>query len=163
MIGISAYNIWLGVQVGESLPEGSQVIIGVPGKGLGKIPNANATKKNNKRHHTFEATKDSWDQGEDIINVEVYHNDNELLYTVTPPVLNETIHDETPPSSPQNIQAFQEREEIKDDTMGQEDITVIMSEPDPKVSSLTNVQGILLFCIEEFGEILNYHSNITQE
>ncbi|MBW0486315.1 hypothetical protein O181_026030 [Austropuccinia psidii MF-1] len=32
-------------EVGVSLPEGSQVVIGVPGKGLGKRPNINATKK----------------------------------------------------------------------------------------------------------------------
>ncbi|MBW0544146.1 hypothetical protein O181_083861 [Austropuccinia psidii MF-1] len=79
------------------------------------------------------------------------------------PVLNETIHDETPHTSPQNIQAFKEREEIKDDTMGQEYIPVIMPEPDPKVSTSTNVQGIFLSHIEEFGEVFNYHSNITQE
>ncbi|MBW0548207.1 hypothetical protein O181_087922 [Austropuccinia psidii MF-1] len=93
-------NIWLGVEVGESSPEGSQVVIGVPGKCLGKRPNVNATKKNNKRHHTFEATKDCWDQGDEIINVEVYHNHNEFLHTETPPVLNETIHAESPPTSP---------------------------------------------------------------
>ncbi|MBW0553955.1 hypothetical protein O181_093670 [Austropuccinia psidii MF-1] len=111
----------------------------------------------------FEATKDSWDQGDDIINVEVDHNDKERLHTETPKLLNETIHDETPPASPQNIQAFQEREEIKDDTMGQEDITVIMPDPEPKMSSSANVQVIFLFCIEEFGDLLNYNYNITQE
>ncbi|MBW0515674.1 hypothetical protein O181_055389 [Austropuccinia psidii MF-1] len=37
------------VEVGESLPEGSQVVIGVPGKGLGKRPNINATKKPTKK------------------------------------------------------------------------------------------------------------------
>ncbi|MBW0523375.1 hypothetical protein O181_063090 [Austropuccinia psidii MF-1] len=51
------------VDVGESLPEGSQVLIGVPGEDLGKRPNVNATKKNKKRCLTFEATKDSRDQG----------------------------------------------------------------------------------------------------
>ncbi|MBW0535740.1 hypothetical protein O181_075455, partial [Austropuccinia psidii MF-1] len=61
------------VEVEESLPEGSQVVIGVPGKGLGKIPNINATKKTNKKRHTFEAAKYAWDQGDDMINVEVDH------------------------------------------------------------------------------------------
>ncbi|MBW0505098.1 hypothetical protein O181_044813 [Austropuccinia psidii MF-1] len=58
-----------GVEVGESLPEGSQVVIRVPGKGLGKRPNINATKKTNKKCHTFEAAKDAWNQGDDMINV----------------------------------------------------------------------------------------------
>ncbi|MBW0491762.1 hypothetical protein O181_031477 [Austropuccinia psidii MF-1] len=151
------------VEVEESLPEGSQVVIGVPGKGLEKRPNVNAIKKNNKRRCTFEAAKDSVDQGDDIINVEFDHNDNKHLRTETPPVLNETIYDEAPPPYPQNIQAFQEREEIKDDTMGQEDITVIMTDPEPEVSTSTNVQVIFLSHVEEFVEILNYHSNITQE
>ncbi|MBW0507829.1 hypothetical protein O181_047544 [Austropuccinia psidii MF-1] len=73
------------VEVGESLPEGSQVVIGVPGKGLGKRPNINATKKTNKKHHTFEATKYSQNQGDDMINVEVDHIDNEPLHTEIPP------------------------------------------------------------------------------
>ncbi|MBW0482447.1 hypothetical protein O181_022162 [Austropuccinia psidii MF-1] len=93
---MAAYNIWEGVEVGGSLPEGSQVVIGVPGKGLGKRPNLNSTKKNNKRHCAFEAAKDPWDQGDEIINVEVNHNDNERTHTEIPPVLNETINDETP-------------------------------------------------------------------
>ncbi|MBW0500369.1 hypothetical protein O181_040084, partial [Austropuccinia psidii MF-1] len=105
-----------GVEVGESLPEGSLVISGFPGKGLGKIPNIHATKKTNKKCRTFEATKDSWDQGDEIINVEVVHIDNEPPhtesfpklnetihdqppYTESPPIFNETIHDETPPAS----------------------------------------------------------------
>ncbi|MBW0552977.1 hypothetical protein O181_092692 [Austropuccinia psidii MF-1] len=46
--------------------------------------------------------------------------------------------------------------------MGQ-DMTDIMPDPEPKVSSSTNLQGIFLSCIEEFGDILNDHSNITQE
>ncbi|MBW0563938.1 hypothetical protein O181_103653 [Austropuccinia psidii MF-1] len=51
------------VEVGESLPEGSQVVIRVPGKGLGKRPNnINATKKTNKECCTFEAAKEPWDQ-----------------------------------------------------------------------------------------------------
>ncbi|MBW0504232.1 hypothetical protein O181_043947 [Austropuccinia psidii MF-1] len=36
------------VEVGESLPEGSQVVIEVPGKCLGKRPDINATKKQQK-------------------------------------------------------------------------------------------------------------------
>ncbi|MBW0486601.1 hypothetical protein O181_026316 [Austropuccinia psidii MF-1] len=70
---------------------------------------------------------------------------------------------ETPPTSPQNIQAFQEREEIKDDKVGQENITVIIPEPDPEASTSTNAQGIFLYHIEEFGDILNYHSTIAEE
>ncbi|MBW0564619.1 hypothetical protein O181_104334 [Austropuccinia psidii MF-1] len=150
------------VEVGESLPEGSKVVIGVPGKGLGKSPNINDTKKTNKKWHTFEATTDSQDQGDDMIDVEVDHIDNEPPHTKSPPILNEKIHDEAPPASPQNIQAFQERETIKHDTMGP-DRTDIMPDPEPKVSSSPNIQGIFLSCIEEFEEILNYHSNITQE
>ncbi|MBW0524042.1 hypothetical protein O181_063757 [Austropuccinia psidii MF-1] len=79
-----------------------------------------------------------------------------------PPILNETSHDETPPASPQNIEAFQERETIKHDTMGQ-DMTDITPDPEPKVSSSANFQGIFLSRIEECGYIFNYHSNITQE
>ncbi|MBW0552031.1 hypothetical protein O181_091746 [Austropuccinia psidii MF-1] len=84
------------VEVGESLPEGSQVVIGFPGKGLGKRPNIHATKKTNKKHCTFEAAKDSRDQGDEMINVEVGHIDNQPLHTESPPILNETIHDEPP-------------------------------------------------------------------
>ncbi|MBW0529122.1 hypothetical protein O181_068837 [Austropuccinia psidii MF-1] len=47
--------------------------------------------------------------------------------------------------------------------MGQEDITVVMPEHDPAVSTSANVQGIFLSRIEEFGDISNYHSIITQE
>ncbi|MBW0567553.1 hypothetical protein O181_107268 [Austropuccinia psidii MF-1] len=43
-VKMAAYNIWAGLEVGESLTEGSQVVIGVAGKGLGKRPNINATK-----------------------------------------------------------------------------------------------------------------------
>ncbi|MBW0474489.1 hypothetical protein O181_014204 [Austropuccinia psidii MF-1] len=122
----------------------------------------NATKKTNKKRRTFGATKDLRDQGDNMINVEVDHIDNEPPHTESPPILNETIHDEPPPASPQNIQAFQESKTIKHDTMGQ-NMTDIMHDPEPKVSSSTNVQGIFLSHIEELGEILNYHSNITQE
>ncbi|MBW0526312.1 hypothetical protein O181_066027 [Austropuccinia psidii MF-1] len=97
-----------------------------------------------------------------MINVEVDHIDNKPPHTERPLILNETIHDETPPASPQNIEPFQERESIKHDTMGQ-DMTYIMPDPEPKVSSSANFQGIFLSHIEEFGEILNYHSNITQK
>ncbi|MBW0473552.1 hypothetical protein O181_013267 [Austropuccinia psidii MF-1] len=69
------------VEVGESLPEGSQVVIGAPGKGIEKRPNINATKKTNKKHHTFEAARDTQDQGDDMINVEVDHIENEPLHT----------------------------------------------------------------------------------
>ncbi|MBW0471099.1 hypothetical protein O181_010814 [Austropuccinia psidii MF-1] len=117
------------VKVGESLPEGSRVVIGVPGKGLGKRRNLHATKKTNKKCCTFEVAKVSWDQGDDMINVEVDHIDNEPPHTESPLILNETIHDETPPASPQNIEAFQERETIKHD---------IMPDPEPKVSSSAN-------------------------
>ncbi|MBW0561326.1 hypothetical protein O181_101041 [Austropuccinia psidii MF-1] len=78
---MAAYNIWAGVEVGEYLPEESQVVIGVPGKGLGKRQNLNF----NKKPHTFEATKDSRDQGDDMINVEVDHIDNEPPHTESPP------------------------------------------------------------------------------
>ncbi|MBW0575325.1 hypothetical protein O181_115040 [Austropuccinia psidii MF-1] len=145
------------VEVGEYLPEGYQVVIRIPGKGLGKRPNIHATKKTNKKCHTFEAAKDSRDQGD-----EMGHIDNQPPHTESPPILNQTIHDETPPSSPRNIQAFQERETIKHDTMGQ-DMTDIIPNPEPKVSSSSNFQGIFLSHMEEFGEILNYHSNITQK
>ncbi|MBW0495596.1 hypothetical protein O181_035311 [Austropuccinia psidii MF-1] len=93
-----------------------------------------------------------------MINVEVDHIDNEPLHTESPVIFN----DETPCASPQNIQAFQERETIKHDTMGQ-DMNDIMLDPEPKVSPSANVQGIFLSYIEELGDILSYHSNITQE
>ncbi|MBW0582992.1 hypothetical protein O181_122707 [Austropuccinia psidii MF-1] len=82
---MAAYNIWAGVEVGESLPEGSQVVIGVPGKGLGKRSNINATKKTSKKRRTFEAAKDSLDQGDDMINVVVDHIDKEPPHTESPP------------------------------------------------------------------------------
>ncbi|MBW0463576.1 hypothetical protein O181_003291 [Austropuccinia psidii MF-1] len=110
--------------------------------------------KTNKKRRIFEAAKDSWDQGDEMIN--------EPLHTESPPILNEAIHDETPPASPQNIQAFQERETIKHDTMGQ-DMTDIIPDPEPEVSLSANFQGIFLSCMEEFSGILNYHSNITQQ
>ncbi|MBW0590312.1 hypothetical protein O181_130027 [Austropuccinia psidii MF-1] len=91
-----------------------------------------------------------------MINVEVGHIDNQPPHTESPPKLNETIHDETPPASPQK------RETIKHDTMGQ-DMTDIIPDPEPEVSSSANFQGIFLSCMEEFGGILNYHSNITQQ
>ncbi|MBW0499027.1 hypothetical protein O181_038742 [Austropuccinia psidii MF-1] len=94
-----------------------------------------------------------------MINVEVDHIDNEPPHTESPPILNETIHDETPPASPENIQAFQEREKIKHDTMRQHK-TDIMPYPEPKVSSSDNFEGIFSSPIAEFGYILNYHSNI---
>ncbi|MBW0543363.1 hypothetical protein O181_083078 [Austropuccinia psidii MF-1] len=81
---MAAYNIWAGVEVGEFLPEGSQVLIGLPGKGSGKRPNINATKKTSKKRHTFKATKDAQDQGDDMINVEVGHIDNEPPHTESP-------------------------------------------------------------------------------
>ncbi|MBW0468115.1 hypothetical protein O181_007830 [Austropuccinia psidii MF-1] len=96
MLKMAAYNIWAGVEVGESLPEGSQVVIGAPGKGLGKRPNINA----NKKCCTFESAKYSQDKGDDIINFEVDNIVNEPPHTEWPPILNETIHDETPPTSP---------------------------------------------------------------
>ncbi|MBW0520067.1 hypothetical protein O181_059782 [Austropuccinia psidii MF-1] len=107
-------------------------------KGLGKRPNINAATKTNKKCHTFEAAKHARDQGDDMINVEVDHVDNESPHTESPPILNETLHDENPPASPQNIQAFQERETIKHDTMGQ-DRTDIMPDPERKVSSSPDV------------------------
>ncbi|MBW0480380.1 hypothetical protein O181_020095 [Austropuccinia psidii MF-1] len=96
-----------------------------------------------------EYAKDFQDQGDEMINVEVGHIDNQPPHTESPPILNETIHDEaphtesppilnekihdeTPPASPQNIQAFQERETIKHDTMGQ-DMIDIVPDPEPKV------------------------------
>ncbi|MBW0475742.1 hypothetical protein O181_015457 [Austropuccinia psidii MF-1] len=82
---MAAYSIWAGVELGESLPEGSRVVIGVPGKELGKRPNINATKKTNKKRHTFEAAKDAQDKGDDMINAEVDHIDNEPLHNKSPP------------------------------------------------------------------------------
>ncbi|MBW0495227.1 hypothetical protein O181_034942 [Austropuccinia psidii MF-1] len=82
---MAAYNIWAGVEAGESLHEGSQVVIGIPGKGLGNRPNILATKKTNKKQRTFEATKNSPDWGDEMINVEVGHIDNQPLHTESPP------------------------------------------------------------------------------
>ncbi|MBW0563793.1 hypothetical protein O181_103508 [Austropuccinia psidii MF-1] len=150
------------VEVGESLPEGAQEVIEFPGKGLGKQPNIHSTKKTNKKRHNFEATKDSQYQGDEMIDVEVDHIDNVPPHTESPPILNETIHDETPPASPQNIQAFKERETFKHDTMGQ-DMTDIIPDPEPEVSSSANFQHIFLSRMEEFGDLLIYHSNITKK
>ncbi|MBW0553307.1 hypothetical protein O181_093022 [Austropuccinia psidii MF-1] len=75
------------------------------------------------------------------INVEVDHIDNEPPHTESPPILNERLQDEDPLASTQNIQAFEERETTKHDTTGQ-DMTDIMPDPAPKVSSYPNVQGI---------------------
>ncbi|MBW0588480.1 hypothetical protein O181_128195 [Austropuccinia psidii MF-1] len=97
-----------------------------------------------------------------MINVVVDHIDDETPHTEIPPMLNETIHDEAPPACPQKIQAFQEREKIRHETMGQ-DMTDVMPETESKVSSSANFQGIFSSHIEEFGDILSYHSNITQE
>ncbi|MBW0563599.1 hypothetical protein O181_103314 [Austropuccinia psidii MF-1] len=158
---MASYNIWAGVEVGESLPEGSQVVIVFPGKGLGKRPNVNSTKKTNKKCHTFEAEKDSQDQGDDMINGEVDHIDNEPPHTESPPYsMKQFMMKPLPP--PQNIQAFQERETIKHDTMDQ-DMTEIMPDPEPKVSSSANFKGIFSSCIEDFRDFLDYHFNITQQ
>ncbi|MBW0548700.1 hypothetical protein O181_088415 [Austropuccinia psidii MF-1] len=78
-----------------------------------KRPNIHATKKTNKKRHTFEAAQYSWDQGDDMINVEVDHIYNESPHTESLPILNKTIHDETPPTPSPNIQAFQERRKLK--------------------------------------------------
>ncbi|MBW0497038.1 hypothetical protein O181_036753 [Austropuccinia psidii MF-1] len=101
---MAAYNICTGVDVGESLPEGSCVVIGIQGKGLGKRPNIHGTKKTKKKRHTFEAAKDSPDQGDDMINIEVGHIDNQPPHSESPPIPNETIyyeppHTESPPYS----------------------------------------------------------------
>ncbi|MBW0582564.1 hypothetical protein O181_122279 [Austropuccinia psidii MF-1] len=61
------------------------MVIGVPGKGLGKRLNINATKKTNKERHTFEGTQDAQDQADDMINVEVDNIRNEPLHTESPP------------------------------------------------------------------------------
>ncbi|MBW0492869.1 hypothetical protein O181_032584 [Austropuccinia psidii MF-1] len=82
---MAAYNIWAGLEVGESIPEGSQVVIEVPGKGLGKNPNINATKKTKEKCSTFEASNHSCNQCDEMINVEVNHIDNEPLHTESPP------------------------------------------------------------------------------
>ncbi|MBW0531437.1 hypothetical protein O181_071152 [Austropuccinia psidii MF-1] len=161
MLKMAAYNIWIGVEVGEFLPEGSQVVIGVPDKGLGKRPNIHATKKPTKNAVPLRRQK--------IPGIKVMKQ-SMLIWTIL--IMNLCIL-KAPPYSmkqsimkplfpPQNIQAFQEREKIKHDTMGQ-DITDIMPYPEPKVSSSPNVQGILLSCIEELGDILPYHFNINQE
>ncbi|MBW0498450.1 hypothetical protein O181_038165 [Austropuccinia psidii MF-1] len=82
---MAAYNIWECLEVAQSPPEESEVVIGVPGKGLGKRPNINATKKTNNKRGNFEATKDSRDQGDGMINVEVDYIYNEPLHTQSPP------------------------------------------------------------------------------
>ncbi|MBW0576065.1 hypothetical protein O181_115780 [Austropuccinia psidii MF-1] len=54
-------------------------------KGLGKRPNIHATKKTKKKRCTFEARKDSQDQGDKMINVEVGKIDNQHPHTESPP------------------------------------------------------------------------------
>ncbi|MBW0490437.1 hypothetical protein O181_030152 [Austropuccinia psidii MF-1] len=72
---MAAHNIWAGVQVGESLPKGSQVVIGAPGKGFGERPSINATKKTTKNAIPLNPQKILG------INVEVYHIDSEPPHT----------------------------------------------------------------------------------
>ncbi|MBW0525441.1 hypothetical protein O181_065156 [Austropuccinia psidii MF-1] len=67
------------VEVGESLPEGSLVVIGALGKGLGKRPDINATKKPTKNAIPLKPQKIP------MINVEVDHIDNEPLHTESLP------------------------------------------------------------------------------
>ncbi|MBW0464240.1 hypothetical protein O181_003955 [Austropuccinia psidii MF-1] len=81
-------------------------------------------------NHIIEATKDSLDQGDDIINLEADHNDNEGPKA------------ETPATSPQNIQTSKESKNLKNDAMGQ-DMNDIVPEPEPKVSTSTNYQEII--------------------
>ncbi|MBW0557051.1 hypothetical protein O181_096766 [Austropuccinia psidii MF-1] len=56
--------------------------------------------------------KDAPDQGDDMINVEVDHIDNEPRHTESPPVFNETIHDETPPASPHIFKLFKKGRQL---------------------------------------------------
>ncbi|MBW0566715.1 hypothetical protein O181_106430 [Austropuccinia psidii MF-1] len=71
--------------VGEKIAEAMSLLkMDSNRKGLGKRPNIHATKKTNKKRHTFEAAKDSWDQGDEMINVEVDHIDNEPPHTEPP-------------------------------------------------------------------------------
>ncbi|MBW0496702.1 hypothetical protein O181_036417 [Austropuccinia psidii MF-1] len=62
----------------------------------------------------------------------------------------------------QILKLFKKGRQLKSDTMGQ-DMMDIMPDPEPEVSSTPNFQGIFLSCIEDVGDVLNYHSNITQE
>ncbi|MBW0484741.1 hypothetical protein O181_024456 [Austropuccinia psidii MF-1] len=106
--------------------------------------------------------KDSLVQCNDVINIEVDHNYNEDQQIETHLALKECIQAETPPSSLEDTQECQENEKLKNDTMG-EDITDIISEPEPEESTSANDQGMFSACIPDFGNILNYYSNITQE
>ncbi|MBW0527551.1 hypothetical protein O181_067266 [Austropuccinia psidii MF-1] len=54
-------------------------------KALGKRINIHVTKKTNKKSCTFEAAKDSLDQGDEMINVEVDHINNEPPPHTEPP------------------------------------------------------------------------------
>ncbi|MBW0468514.1 hypothetical protein O181_008229 [Austropuccinia psidii MF-1] len=133
---------------GKVSPKKSQVVIGFPGEGLRKRPNMNVTKKN-KKCHNFEAERDSLKQGDYSVNSEVENNNNEGPQT------------ETSLTSTKNIQASQESEKLKNDTMDQ-DMSDIVLEPEPKLSTSASDEGRFLPCIEEFEEILNYHFNITK-
>ncbi|MBW0470147.1 hypothetical protein O181_009862 [Austropuccinia psidii MF-1] len=83
MMKTSDHNIFIGVEVGKSLSEGSHMVIGVPGNSVGERQNMNAT-QNLQKHCTFEAAKDSLDQDYDLINLEVNNTDNEGPQTETP-------------------------------------------------------------------------------
>ncbi|MBW0556262.1 hypothetical protein O181_095977 [Austropuccinia psidii MF-1] len=98
--------------------------------------------KNNKKCCTFETEKDSLYQGDDIFNLEVNHNDDEGPQAKIPLALNETIHNETTPFSPQRIKESQEHEKCKNDAMGQ-DMSDIIPAPVPKVSTSANYQEII--------------------
>ncbi|MBW0580155.1 hypothetical protein O181_119870 [Austropuccinia psidii MF-1] len=86
-----------------------------------------ATKKN-KKCCNFDGSKDALDQGDEIINLEVSHNDNEAPKP------------EAPLISPQNIQASQDHEKLQYDIMSQ-DMNDIAWETEPKVANSTNDQG----------------------
>ncbi|MBW0465102.1 hypothetical protein O181_004817 [Austropuccinia psidii MF-1] len=66
-----------------------------------------------------------------IINLEVNEG---------PPA--DKLYDETLPASPQNIQASQERDKLKHDTMGQ-DMSDRMPEPEPEVSTSLMIKYFL--------------------
>ncbi|MBW0525096.1 hypothetical protein O181_064811 [Austropuccinia psidii MF-1] len=68
--------------VGQKIAEAMSLLkLDLNRKGLGKRPNIPSTKKTNKKCCTFAAAKYSQDQGDEIINVEVGHSDNQPPHT----------------------------------------------------------------------------------
>ncbi|MBW0539046.1 hypothetical protein O181_078761 [Austropuccinia psidii MF-1] len=97
-----------------------------------------------------------------MINVEVGHTDNQPPHTESPPYsMKQSMMKPLPPLV-EIFKPFKKGRQLIHDTMGQ-DMTDIIPDPESKVSSSASFEGIFLSRMEELGDTLNYHSNITQQ